>query len=55
MQKKTYDEELRKLYYLLDKIRIATLGADYQTRAQMREIKEKAIVRIKNLEAQLSD
>lgn len=55
MQRKTSDEELKKLYQLLDNIRIATLGADYQTRIQMREIKEKAIAKIKTLQSQTND
>lgn len=41
------DSELRKLYQLLDKIKVATLGSDYQTRMQMKEIENKTIDRIK--------
>ena len=52
MQRKGSDEELKKLYQLLDKIRDATLGSDYQTRIQMRQIRDKAIERIKTLETQ---
>ena len=43
------DQELVKLYDLLEKIRNATLGADYQTRNQMRQIKNKTLERIKTL------
>lgn len=45
------ENELRKLYQLLDKIKEASLGSDYQTRMQMKDIESKAIERIKSLKS----
>lgn len=39
--------QLKKLYALLEKIRKNVLGADYQTRIEMRELEDKVIERIK--------
>jgi len=44
--------ELKKLYELIEKIRVASLGADYQTRCEFNLIKEKAAQRIKELQSQ---
>ena len=49
------NQELIKLYELLEKTRIATLGADYQTRIQMREIRDKTIARIKTIKSSQQD
>lgn len=43
------ETELKKLYDLLDKVRVAILGSDYQTRMQMKEIEEKVILKIKSI------
>lgn len=39
--------ELKKLYNHLDKIKNAILGADYQTRIEMEQIKKRTIEKIK--------
>jgi hypothetical protein len=46
--------EIAKLYALIEKVKVASLGADYQTRIQFNEIKNKATQRINELKDSMS-
>jgi hypothetical protein len=46
--------EIAKLYALIEKVKVASLGADYQTRIQFNQIKEKAAQRIDELKKSMS-
>jgi hypothetical protein len=48
-KKDSIDIELKKLYALVEKIKQASLGSDYQTRLQFNNIKEKALERINEI------
>jgi hypothetical protein len=50
----TSNEELNKLYTLLNKVSNAMLGSDPQTRRQYMQIKENVIIKIKTIEQQLA-
>lgn len=50
----TNNEELNKLYALLNKVSNAMLGSDPQTRRQYMQIKENVIIKIKTIEQQLA-
>ena len=50
----TSNEELNKLYTLLNKVSNAMLGSDPQTRRQYMLIKENVIIKIKTIEQQLA-
>ena len=49
----TNNEELKKLYTLLNKVSNALLGSDPQTRRQFLQIMENIIYKIKTIEQQL--
>jgi len=49
----TNNEELKKLYTLLNKVSNALLGSDPQTRRQFLQIKQNIIYKIKTIEQQL--
>jgi hypothetical protein len=44
--------ELKKLYSLLDRVRAAALGADYKTRIEMKEMADKIVEKIKAITQQ---
>lgn len=45
-------KELKQLYSLLDRVRSATLGADYKTRIEMKEMADKIVEKIKAITKQ---
>lgn len=49
----TNNEELKKLYMLLNKVSDALLGSDPQTRRQYLHVKEKVVEKIKTIEQKL--
>lgn len=51
---KSKDIELKKLYDLLEKVKYQTLGSDYQTRLQLKVIKQKVIEKIQSIESEVS-
>ena len=49
----TSNEELKKLYTLLNKVSDALLGSDPQTRRQFLQIKQNVVDKIKTIEQKL--
>jgi len=43
------NRELKKLYDLLEKVRSTSLGADYKTRSEMKEMADKIVEKIKEI------
>lgn len=42
-------KELKKLYDLLEKVRSTSLGADYKTRIEMKQMADKIVEKIKEI------
>lgn len=42
-------QEIKKLYSLLERVRSASLGSDYKTRMEMKEMADKIVEKIKTL------
>lgn len=43
------NKDIKKLYALLEKVRVAALGSDYKTRLEMKELADKIVEKIKQI------